>query len=633
VSKEETAPPNDPELMRLAEKLRGLHEQAGVDLPDEAAMAAPTIYVGAEGSRPTPQTFVRDLVSKVRTRGLYVRNEEVGTVNELTGEFDPMSPHDLVTWVPHVAGVIPIKGVTTDKETGKTRAIEGDIGVEMARIFLASKELKSKLPVIEHVNLVPMPVYRTQLDERDEEGRKGFRKIELLQPGYDAETRTFTVHGGPCLDESIDGMDAAQWLFDIAKTFDWSEKDSLGRSNRMSVHFSAMLSVFCRYLFPGKAPFFAYVSNLEGSGKGALVKWCLLPVFRRAGNSTLDPNDRTELLKVLDTKAASGAEYVWADEMPDGLQIRDLHLARWATSNIWEMRPMGQNKKIGKYDITKMLTFITANRVTFDRNIGRRTFIADLFPHQEVNERVLPKGTIMLDDEFFEDEKNLDKTLSCLWALVKMWDEMKRRKPTDRVRESFSGWSNVVPAIVECAGLGRALVPFEVVGGGDDQSVEMKKLARLIIDEHCMELRGGVMVPLRTKVVMMKDIVRSARLNNLFVDKLWSIDAVLEELAGQRNHKWKPVPQYQDNGEPITDTAGEPLMGEPDDKAKRLQAAEWLGQAIGAKWGHFFKKMAVIGHWFTSSTGIVYQFGKRESSKGSMFELERVGGKDDDVLA
>lgn len=615
--------PDDDKVNRFADNLRGMHDAAGVPQPDENAFSAAEIWVGTEKRRPTPQAFTRALVDLVRSRGLYMRGKDVGTVNEQSGEFEAMLPHDFVTWVPHVAGIVPVAARLNDEDTGKPKIVEGDIGVEMARIFLASKELRVKLPMIEHVNRVPLPVVR--MKKKDE---RGLPVIELLQPGYDAETKTFTCHSDVEIDESIDGIAAAHWLFNRAKTFDWSQKDELGRSDRMAVHFACMLTPFCRYMFAGKSPFFHYNSNLEGSGKGALVKWALMPVFRNCGPVTLDPTNRDELLKLLDTKAASGDSYVWADEMPDGILLKELHLARWATSRIWEMRPMGQNKQLGKFDITRMLTIISANRVRTDRNIGRRTLTADLFPHQAANERVLPEGTVLLDDEFFENEENLNMTLSCLWSLVRWWDEMKRPGSKDRALESFEGWSRVIAPIVENAGLGRPLAPFEMAGAGDDDTREMKKLARLVIEENCREEREGKVTWLRAKVVTMKQIVRCARLNNLFTERLWTVDAVLEELKGKRNYKWRLVPVMEDDGTQAKEMDGSPLFNDPTEDDMRLQAAEWLDQTLGSKWGNFFKKMAVVGHYFSAEGGVVYQFGKRETdSKGSSFNLARVGAE------
>ena len=67
MSEAATTPPQDaaaspdPSMERLAEKLRPLHDAAGVTQPDEAAKAAPSVFVGSEKSRPPPYKLADEL--------------------------------------------------------------------------------------------------------------------------------------------------------------------------------------------------------------------------------------------------------------------------------------------------------------------------------------------------------------------------------------------------------------------------------------------------------------------------------------------------------------------------------------------------------------------------------------------
>jgi len=439
VSSNEPTPPDDPKLRQVARNLRDLQEEAGVPLSDEDALSAADIYVGKGDSRPVPQTLISDLAAMLRRRGgLYRRGRDLVTINEGTGEMEPMDTHAFVSWVPMVAGIVTHCGKKIDKTTGREQFELSSLSVEQAKLILASHEMRAKMPEIRTVNLVPMPVYRDKLDDR------GFKVIEWLEPGYDAQTKSFTVHGGPQIDFSLDGLEAAEWMFKIVKTFEWSDKMPDGRSNRMAVHFALMVTCLARYLFAGKSPAFLYGSNLEGSGKGALMRMAMMPVFRIMGSTTIDPSDKVELLKTLNTKAASGDPYILADEMPEGCEIRNQHLARLLTENIWEFRGMGQDKAITKVDITKLITVFAGNRVTVNRNLNRRIMHVDLFPHQEARDRVLPADAVLLDDAFFEDERNLDKLLSCVAAMIRYWDEMGRPVSRDRDIPSFGGWSQIV---------------------------------------------------------------------------------------------------------------------------------------------------------------------------------------------
>lgn len=618
-------PLEDPKLQRVAENLRGLHDAAGVPPPESTRLTGASVYVGTEGSRPPIQTLIQNIAELLRNRGLYRRGRDIGTVNEGTGEFEVISPHTFCSWVPMTAGITPHKGYKTDQASGKDVMLIADLSVEQARLILQSHELRAKVPEIVHVNLVPLPVYRDELDERDDPRRKGFRKIEWLEPGYDAPTKSFTVHGGPMIDHKWDGLAAAEWLLSLYRTFPWSDQEESGISNRMAVHIACSVTAVARHLFLGKAPFFFYHSNLEGSGKGALVRAALLPVFRKAGPDDIDLADTKELRNVLNTKAGCGASFVWAEELPENWTLNDRQLARWATTETWPFRPMGQNKEMCNADITKMLTVIASNRMTVDRNLQRRVLHADLFPHQEAKERKLPEGTQMLDSAFFADEKNLDKLLSAACSLIRHWDDVGRPQSKDRELESFEDWSRVVPGIVENMGLGRPLVEFVAAGSGDDDSRVMKRLVTKVIDAHCFTGVGPTRKTLDAVTVTMRDIVRTARLNDLFVDRLGALDQVSDDLQGKKGHKWREV---EDVGEEtLLPDPNEPkgkAMREPNDDEKRLQAAEWLDQATGSSWGKFFRRMAVDERWFLSSCGVAFKFGERGASKTSRFVLRKM---------
>lgn len=617
--------PRDKKLEQLAANLRPLHEAAGVPMPDGGNLRAPCIYVGAEGSRPAIQDLILQMTDLVRTRGLYKRHDVIGIIDEANGKFKPMTAHSFCSWIVLNAGISPHKGIDIDKETGAERLKKSDLGVEQARLILASEELLAKLPEIEYVNKVQLPVWREELDERDNPARKGFKKMELLEPGYDAQTKTFTVHSAPAVDESIDSLEAAEYLLALFKTFDWSDKEASGVANRMAVHLSCALTTVSRYLYHGKSPFFIYVSNLEGSGKGALVRAALLPVFRRAGPDDIDLGDPKELRNVLNTKAGVGSPFLWVEELPENWNLNDKNLARWATTEMWPFRPMGQNREMMEADITKMQTVVAANRITVDRNIGRRSLMADLFPMQEAAEKKLPEGTQLLSAEFFADPENLNKLLSCYIALLRGWDDAGRPKSKDRSLESFEGWSEIVPAVIECMNLGSPLVPFVAAGSGDDDSRQMKRLVQMVIDRSCFSEVRGQRTPLAAVTVTMKDIVRIARENDLFVERLGALDQIYDDLNAKKGHKWKDVVDTRD-AELIDDDEGPswPSMRDPTDAEKRSQAAEYIDEKVGSAWGKFFRRQAVDERPFLSTCGIAYKFGDRGSSRKSQFVLRRL---------
>lgn len=620
--------PDDQKRQQVRDAMRGLREEAGLPPAEGLENAGIDLYVGKGDSRPLPQVLVTQLADILRrSKKLFRHGSDLKTVNEGTGEMDKMTAHRFVTWLPNTVGVVCHAGKKIDPATGTETFQLSSMSIEQASLMLASHELQTLMPEIKTVNLVPMPVFRKRKDDR------GLPALEWLGPGYDAQTKSFTVHGCPVIDHSLDGMEAAQEIFDLLKWFDWSDKDpETGVANRMAAHVAAMVTALARYLYTGKAPFFLYQSNLEGSGKGALIKFAMKYVFRTFGAANIDFRDKPELKKTLNTKARAGDQYAFFDELPEDLEIRDQLLAAWLTEETWEFRGMGQDDKIAKPDITKVITIGAVNRGRVNRNIGRRTVFIDLQPHQEAKERKLPANAVKLDSDFFNDTARLDRLLNCVAAMIRLWDEQGRPRTKDREIESFEVWSHVVPSIVETAGLGRALVPFEAPGSGDDDSRMMHKLARAVIDTFCFETVTNSQTgrterkSLEAATVSMREIVRTARVHGLFVERLGTVEMVYEMLK-QRKHTWRDVEEVVQ--EEMLGGQATTRLREPNEKEKLLQAAEFLdskGDMSGSTWGKHFAKLAPDNRYFTSSCGVVYKFGERGASKVSRFVLRRQRG-------
>jgi len=89
----------------------------------------------------------------------------------------------------------------------------------------------------------------------------------------------------------------------------------------------------------------------------------------------------------------------------------------------------------------------------------------------------------------------------------------------------------VIPSIVEFAAFGNCLAPYVAPTGGDEDSRDWRKLVKLLIQEHCSDKDSAM--------ITMREIIGCARLNDLFVDVLWSLEAVLEELEAKKNFQWK----------------------------------------------------------------------------------------------
>jgi hypothetical protein len=614
----------DPRLVELAERLRPMYERAGIPLPDETALTTPVLFVGAEGSRPPVQRVARlvsDLLSGMNL--LFMRGREIGEIDAITGDWQAMTPHTFVTWIWERAGILPVKGWKVDDESGKRKPIEGEVGVDQARLILASANLRAKLPEVVAINHTKLPVFREDLDERGSEFRRGFRRIELLQPGYDAETKTYTTLSAENFAEDMDPAAAVEWLKKLTRDFPWGDDE---RSR--SVFVSAFLTMFCRNLYIGRAPLFLFRANLPGSGKSILTRLCIEPVMgaENTAPSGWNRDDRQETRKEMDAAAQEFSPVLWFDDV-NNCKVMGTDLNRWLTSSTWTCRIMGTKERFKGALLA--VTFLTGNGVTTDDNLDRRTLTVDLFARQRANERKIEADRIELNEAFFADPENLRQCLAVCWALVRWWDnDCDRIRTEQRAIEGFENWSALVPSIAEVTGFKKALAPYEAPDGGNAEGREWKALACRLIAEFCTKREATA------AEVTMRDVIRTARLNGLFQDKLFSLEQVQKELEEKvRTKKWawkRPdkkaeAPEKKEAGE--VDEFGLPANDDDhgiNEEEKRRQAAEWTDRAMDSSWAKAWRRAAVDGQWFPDEAGNLYAFGDRATSKGSKFLIRRV---------
>lgn len=253
---------------------------------------------------------------------------------------------------------------------------------------------------------------REDLDER------GLRKIELLNEGYDAATKTYTCIG-LSYDETLDPDEAVLWLRHLLRDFPWGDED---RSRAVFVQF--FMTLFCRGLYIGKAPFGIFMSNLPGSGKSKLAQLCIEPVEGAVGApSGWNVEDKQETRKEMDAAAQDFASYLWFDDV-DRIKVRSTDLNRWLTSKTWTCRVLGTGRRF--HGALRAMTLMTGNGLSVDDNLERRTLWVDLFARMKSSERPAAKDRIELNEAFFEDPENMRKCLAVQWAMVRGWDLHER---------------------------------------------------------------------------------------------------------------------------------------------------------------------------------------------------------------
>lgn len=588
----EADPQQEKKLKALAAGMRSVAEAGGAPVPEPVAGDCLTLWLQEPVQHMAPK--VADWLRSGRFQ-LYRRGVEIGTIDEGSGEWKVMNAHRFRTWLPRQAMV---KLVAKWEKDGTIT--EGEMDLRQAETLLQSDDMRTLLPVVERIHRVRMPVYRSALDERDDPKRKGFRKIALLEPGYDAESKTFTIRGGLNFDDQASEAESVSYWHALLKNFEW------GAGGGSGVHMAAMFSVFGSLLFSGKAPMFLWNANMPGSGKSRLGKLAFWTVYGEAAASMSDIEQRDKFREELNAKAQSFAPYVFFDDVDLGGRVfRSSDLNRWLTNDTWDCRVLG-GSQIWKGPILS-ITGITANRLKLSEDLQRRTLICDLFAHLKSEDRVLPPDTILLDDDYFRSEENREKNLAGMWAVIRAWDDAGRPGVPERPLASFEGWSRVVPPLVDRCGMPSPLTKFDAPDTGNTTGRQFEQLIKLVIRRY-----GN---PEKATPVTLSQIVGVARRNKLFAD-MWpkgvgSIEDVEQTLGERGGIKYQDI---EENG----------LQREPDQAEKMLQASEWLNASIRSGWGKKLKKDFGDGRYFLDDVGEVWSFGDRNDPDSATYLLRKM---------
>lgn len=593
-------------MLAAAARYRTMFEVAEIPLPDGEAKKAPNVFVGMpKGRRPTVQRLSSELSSLLCTRGLWRRDKEIGTIDPITGEWEVMTPHTLVTWIPKVAGIVLVGA--HEKTTGKIE--EGELGVDQARQILADRELRARLPEITKINKVRLPVMREELDERDGHPmRVGYRKMELLAPGHDQSTGIYTCAGGMQYAEDMEIEEAIDYLYDLFRFFGWrcARRD-------WAIHLASMLSMYARGCYVGKAPMVVYNANIQESGKTTLASYVSWLVHGTKGTKPLMPDAEDELEKVLNSAVLAASPYLIFDNVDwKGQQVRSVLLDEFLSNSEKEVRVMGGNQLALRK--LSAVTMMTGNGVTLSTDLARRSLIVDLLNKLSGADRVLPADATLIDEPFFTDEGNRAKGLAALWSMMRYWDDVHRPMRPGKLLGSFEDWSRLVPSVVMCIGKAKGEVwdcreesKNEDIGNKDDR--EAKRLAMLAIDELCLDSDGKAM---DYAEVTVQQFAGLARRHAVYTYGLWphvDIQSVLDT-KGEKGG-FKLVDQGIDAG-PVN-----------EEEEEQRQASQWLVAKTRASFGkalylRFNEKQ------YAGSGGTLYEFTHRKSVTPARYNVVRV---------
>jgi hypothetical protein len=400
------------------------------------------------------KTFAEDLGDVLAGHEIYRRMGVAVWLKE--GAMSPMSPQCLRSWVQD-----HLTTYTTRKNpaTGQDMLFSKTMPVGDAEGVLASKQFLERLRPIERVNPVAMPTLR-------HDGR-----LEVLPEGYDPESETLTLPGGPPVNTGLGLEESKLILDDLLGEFCWADA---GRSK--AVHLSAMLTLFGLGLMPRGSlrPCFVYSANDAGAGKGLLIKIACTSVL---GSTPLQsmPKDDDEMKKTLLAEVIECAVALVFDNCKR--TIAGDALEGFLTAQQYKGRILGMSATGRGFNNSTM--FISANGAKVSPDMRRRCLVVDLRQEYEKPEDQPIKR--WLEEPRLKQPEMRTRILSALYGLIRHWHG-QGMPPSTKQHGSFPDWTHRIAAIVETAGYGS---PVEVAQNEIDlEAADMKLLVAALAERH-----------------------------------------------------------------------------------------------------------------------------------------------------
>ena len=370
----------------LSAGLASLREDAGLPPAAQAQKEAPLLNLNLPIDDLANR--VADLLKASDGRwGLYRSDEAIVTVNESRGGRKAMTARGFRTWLPQVRGVFPVErwietGETDEQGNKIKKPLKGELTKDQAETILdPNGVLQAKLPELKGIHVVRLPVIDAgELDER------GNPRMRLLQHGYDAPTGIYTCRGGVDYRTDMDFDEAVGYFFDLFRWFGWRTPD-----RDFAIHLAAILTMYGRGIYQGKAPMFFYNANIQESGKTTLASYVTWLTHGTMRTRPLLPDAEDKLMEALNTAALRGNPYIFFDNVNwKGEPVETVLLDEWLSNEEREFRKLGGNDE-GAVKLRAM-TLGTGNNATLSTDLQRRTLIIDLLNRQAGSERELPKS-------------------------------------------------------------------------------------------------------------------------------------------------------------------------------------------------------------------------------------------------
>lgn len=362
-----------------------------------------------------------------------------------------------------------VVGINKSSKNRFSRFVEKSLNPNSANILLNSEyQLQAKLPVLERIYNVPIPMVRTNSPP----------VLVFPTKGYDENLLSWLPPESPEVKTDMPLDKARSIIEQIYKEFCFkSEQDRINA-------IASLLTPFCRNLYKRdtcRTPVFFYKANRERAGKdycagivGLVYEGAAIenpPICSGDGMRTESHDDEVKKMVVATFK--SGRRRIHFSNNKGNLNSAVLE--GLVTSELWEGRELGKNVNL-MFPNTLEISLSANLGITYTPDLAARcVFINLAFLEEDTNSRKFENPN--LHEWVLEHRGDI---LSALYAFVREWFNAGMPSGTGFF-SSFPEWARVVGGIMENSGYGSPCKPNDDSDsvGGDRDTREMKRLWEL----------------------------------------------------------------------------------------------------------------------------------------------------------
>lgn len=333
---------------------------------------------------------------------------------------------------------------------------------ELAGILLESSILQDKLPKINRIFTVPIPIMY--------EG-----KLTFPETGYDKRFNSWLPFDAPEIDEPKMPLEEAKKIIE-SMMGEFCFQDEQDKINAIS----SLLTPFLRGIFPNfttRTPVSFYIANRERAGKdylagitGIVYEGMALEEPPISTSENAKSNNSEELRKKALASFISGKKRMHFANNKG--HINNATFEAITTAEVWTDRQLGKNKEL-KFDNEIDFSLSGNVGVGFTPDFANRSrFIRLFLDIEDANARKFNNPNL---HEWVKN--NRSKILSALYSLVRNWIDKGMQKGSIPFA-SFPEWARVCGGIMEAAGYGNPCAPDKetLSLGGDSETNDMKEL-------------------------------------------------------------------------------------------------------------------------------------------------------------